>query len=314
MYKAEASLSRCIDSILSQMFIDFELLLIDDGSPDESGEICDKYAAKDNRIRVFHKENGGVSSARNMGLNHAKGEWITFVDSDDALKPDFILSLIKYKQYDLIIGGNIIIGELEIKREINQLTIIELEGPSAVLLDYDTGIHPIGVLGVPWGKLYRNTIISANEIRFDVNMFIGEDLCFVLNYMSHCKTVAFVPHNNYLYYLVKQESKYMMDYLQYSTHCESFKESIRNLEHYSKCTYLNMYVYTMESFFYRYYGYLKRCKTCIDYIQQTQHIREKGIKYLNSILQRERMMKRIYIMAMIMYPRLGYCISKLRNI
>lgn len=85
VYNTEQYLPRCIDSILAQTFTDFELLLIDDGSKDSSGKICDESAAKDSRIRVFHKENGGVSSARNMGLNNAQGEWITFVDSDDYL-------------------------------------------------------------------------------------------------------------------------------------------------------------------------------------------------------------------------------------
>ena len=85
VYNAEEYLHRCIDSILAQTFTDFELLLINDGSKDNSGVICDEYAALDNRVRVFHKENGGVSSARNMGLDNAKGEWITFVDSDDWL-------------------------------------------------------------------------------------------------------------------------------------------------------------------------------------------------------------------------------------
>ena len=83
VYNTELYLRRCIDSILSQTFTDFELLLIDDGSTDRSGAICDEYAAKDKRVRVFHKENGGVSLARNLGLDEAKGEWIEFVDSDD---------------------------------------------------------------------------------------------------------------------------------------------------------------------------------------------------------------------------------------
>ena len=82
VYNTEKFLHRCIDSILAQTYTDFELLLIDDGSKDSSGAICDEYAVKDARVRVFHKENGGVSSARNLGLDNAKGEWITFVDSD----------------------------------------------------------------------------------------------------------------------------------------------------------------------------------------------------------------------------------------
>ena len=90
VYNAEKYLRCCIDSIIAQTFTDFELLLIDDGSKDKSGAICDEYAAKDARIRVFHKENGGVSSARNLGLDNAKGEWITFIDSDDWVKQDYL--------------------------------------------------------------------------------------------------------------------------------------------------------------------------------------------------------------------------------
>lgn len=85
IYNAEKTLRRCIDSILSQTFSDWELLMIDDGSTDQSGTICDQYAIKDKRIKVFHKKNGGVSSARNLGLDNARGEWITFVDADDQI-------------------------------------------------------------------------------------------------------------------------------------------------------------------------------------------------------------------------------------
>ena len=90
VYNTELYLHRCIDSILSQTFTDFELLLINDGSTDRSGEICDEYAGKDKRVRVFHKENGGVSSARNIGLDEARGEWIAFVDSDDWVSPKLL--------------------------------------------------------------------------------------------------------------------------------------------------------------------------------------------------------------------------------
>ena len=83
VYNTEKYLRRCVDSILAQTFTDFELLLINDGSTDSSGAICDEYTQKDSRVRVFHKENGGVSSARNIGLDNAKGEYIAFVDSDD---------------------------------------------------------------------------------------------------------------------------------------------------------------------------------------------------------------------------------------
>lgn len=88
VYNTEQYLPRCIDSILSQTFTDFELLLIDDGSKDNSGKICDEYAAKDSRIRVFHKKNGGATSARILGINNSCGEFICFVDSDDSMRKD----------------------------------------------------------------------------------------------------------------------------------------------------------------------------------------------------------------------------------
>lgn len=87
VYNAENTLARCVDSILAQTFTDFELLLIDDGSRDGSAALCDEYAKKDGRVRVFHKENGGVSSARNVGLDNAQGEWLCFCDSDDYTYP-----------------------------------------------------------------------------------------------------------------------------------------------------------------------------------------------------------------------------------
>ena len=102
VYNAEKYLSRCIDSILVQRFNDLELLLIDDGSKDGSGKICDEFAEKDKRIKVFHKVNGGVSSARNYGLEKSNGEYVTFVDADDYLLPETITEQLLSGNYDLI--------------------------------------------------------------------------------------------------------------------------------------------------------------------------------------------------------------------
>ena len=93
VYKAESCLRRCVDSLLAQTFQDYEILLVDDGSPDRSGEICDEYARKDNRVRVFHKENGGVASARQCGMNNARGEYVIHADPDDWVEPNMLEEL-----------------------------------------------------------------------------------------------------------------------------------------------------------------------------------------------------------------------------
>ena len=112
VYNVEKYLRRCIDSILSQTFSDFELLLIDDGSKDKSGDICDEYVAKDVRIKVFHKANAGVSSARNLGLDKAKGEFIFFVDSDDFLDKTHLENYSKdIDNFDLIFQGYKLVEE-----------------------------------------------------------------------------------------------------------------------------------------------------------------------------------------------------------
>ena len=108
IYKVEDYIRECIDSILAQTYPDFELILVDDGSPDICGRICDDYAKGDNRIKVVHKVNGGISSARNAGLEVAKGEWIMHVDGDDWIEPDMIESLIEAAQ---ITGADMVIGD-----------------------------------------------------------------------------------------------------------------------------------------------------------------------------------------------------------
>lgn len=108
VYNVEPYLRRCVDSILNQTFSDFELILVDDGSPDSCGAICDDYAARDRRIKVIHKANGGVSYARNEGLDIAQGEYIGFVDSDDYIHPkmyEILVGVIEREQVDLVQCG-----------------------------------------------------------------------------------------------------------------------------------------------------------------------------------------------------------------
>lgn len=178
IYNAEKTLHKCVDSILNQSYKDWELLLIDDGSTDGSALICDEYARQDKRIKVFHKPNGGVSSARNWGLDNAVGEWITFVDSDDyivdetlnldwnIIDEDFLIFPFYYRCCD----GKVVFYSLETKGRIDSLkSFLEKE-----LDKYN--------FRTPWSKIFKNRIID--NLRFDEKIRCGEDTLFVLSYLN----------------------------------------------------------------------------------------------------------------------------------
>lgn len=190
VYKAEKYLHRCVDSILAQTYTDFELLLIDDGSPDNSGAICDEYAAKDSRVRVFHKKNGGVSSARNLGLDNARGEWISFVDSDDWLDVSCFGKLTQKMDADLI-----------------RCSIVSTDDTSWMADDCKYGIKEFvekfeenPLTRTPCGALYKNSIIRENDIRFDPLVRFGEDMIFNFQYLLKSQSVRLLNLAGYTYY------------------------------------------------------------------------------------------------------------------
>lgn len=194
VYKTEAYIHDCIDSILAQTFTDFELILVNDGSPDCSGVICDKYAAEDSRIRVFHKKNGGVSSARNMGLDKATGTWITFIDSDDCVEPAFLEGLYKPiadgEDVDFVHGGclNMIDGK-----------VVSINQSYDYHIGDETDILYLKLRGLTISKLFKADILEKIGLRFDEKMKIAEDMAFTLDYALHIKHFAFVPEKGYRY-------------------------------------------------------------------------------------------------------------------
>lgn len=191
IYKAEKYIHRCIDSILAQSYTDFELLLIDDGSPDNCGDICDEYAAKDGRVRVLHKENGGVSSARNLGLSNAQGEWVTFVDSDDWVERKFLEKLISVDA-DLVVGGCVRTSGASIQLVNRQNGTDDIPEFLALYLDKL-------LLRTPWGKLFRRSILEDNHIRYNNDIRFGEDTLFVYEYLCHCDIIASISYCGYNY-------------------------------------------------------------------------------------------------------------------
>lgn len=202
VYNAEKWLHRCVDSILAQTFTDFELLLIDDGSTDRSGAICDEYATRDPRIRVFHQPNGGVSSARNLGLDNARGEWITFVDADDWISKSYLINLIDNSNDTNLVFNYATRHEngiISIEKYPEQyINIIDLQIP---LLYNDLIWHTS-----PWGKLFNKNLILKLNIRFPLDMHIGEDAVFLFSYIFNCTYIKFICTCDYHYRIDRAES------------------------------------------------------------------------------------------------------------
>lgn len=192
IYNAGHLLHRCIDSILTQIYKDWELVLVDDGSTDDSGDICEYNAMQDSRIRVLHKTNGGVSSARNMGLDNAKGERICFIDADDYISEDYLASM-AYSEADLVVCGFRSSEGITYKPERCYLDSNQIGYQLKELLINDYSLF------VPWIKLIKKEIIDTYNIRFDTKLKLSEDTMFVYDYLSHCKTIEYVSNTSYFY-------------------------------------------------------------------------------------------------------------------
>lgn len=199
VYKAEKYLAQCIDSILAQTFTDFELLLIDDGSPDRCGEICDEYARKDNRIRVFHQKNAGVSMARNKGLDEAVGKYVIFVDSDDYVLPQYIFDL--YKELPVGEGEGVIIETVVKSYPDGTMKPYALPDLFFSSKDKYRILTELGnkEIGYPPGKLYNLNIIREHEILFLPTISLLEDHFFLLDYVRYADFVLIRNVANYIY-------------------------------------------------------------------------------------------------------------------
>lgn len=190
IYNSEMTLNQCVDSILAQTFSDFELILVDDGSKDESAKICDEYEKKDYRVKVLHKINGGVSSARNQGLKIARGEWITFIDSDDYITNSYFEHVTDSTK-DLVIKDYLRLREKLYETETPQV-LFELTDIADLVNRYMDSM----LLRGPVFKFYRKKLVEG--ITFNENMIIGEDTCFVMEYLARAKTYELINEGYYV--------------------------------------------------------------------------------------------------------------------
>jgi glycosyltransferase involved in cell wall biosynthesis len=189
--------SECIESILAQTYEDFEVLLIDDGSTDNSGHLCDIYAEKDARVRVFHKRNAGVSRARNDGLDQAKGEWVIFVDSDDWLQSDYLEAFMKTKKLTretLLFQGFKRSLDGVITKTISFIPDISETAGLSQIIQND--------LLTRWescGKLYNLDVIRKLKLKFEPRFSLGEDAVFFYKYLSGVSRLSALENSGYIY-------------------------------------------------------------------------------------------------------------------
>lgn len=186
IYKVEPYLRRCLDSIVNQTYTNLEIILIDDGSPDGCPQICDEYAANDNRIVVIHKENGGLSDARNAGLDICKGEYISFVDSDDWVDEKYIevlLSLSIKENTDIVIGEYVKINGKIPQKEENVWTKTYSSKEALIRLFSKNNI----TYTVSWGKLYKKELF--NSIRFPIGKYHEDEFTTYILFYNSTKIV-----------------------------------------------------------------------------------------------------------------------------
>jgi len=229
VYNVEKYLPECLDSILTQTFTDFELLLIDDGSPDTSGKICDEYAEKDNRIKVFHKENGGVSRARNLGLDNANGKWITFVDSDDWIENTYLQHLMEDDDEDveLILEGRKLRNE---KSEILEYMYMMPSKNEKFTKNnfggfYEKYLHSWYCRSA-CGKLFLLKNIKKYNIKFNEELSYGEDSIFFLVYLRNINSFSINKYDEYNY--IKRKKEYSLSKTNFIEGKEKFYKILQN--------------------------------------------------------------------------------------
>lgn len=206
VYNAEKYLRETLDSLLNQTMKDFEVLLIDDGSQDSSPAICDEYAARDTRFRVIHKPNGGVSKARNLGMDEACGEWITFVDADD-LVPQSALEAMMAQATDDV---DSVIGSME---KFGDETLIYTL-PAGKTKDKWDGL----LMPAVWAQLFRKSIVKEHGLAFREDLAYSEDTLFVYTYRQYISQLVTLEEIVYRYRINASSVTFSTNLLKRATH------------------------------------------------------------------------------------------------
>lgn len=198
IYNREKTLHYCIDSVLNQTYQNWELLLVDDGSTDSSAKICNNYANKDRRIHYFHQENNGAGPARNFGIEKATGNWITFVDSDDAIMPDHLTQLQQHGEgNDLVMVNHCTAkyenGQLLKQSEYwNDIDNTQISGNKNILEFLYVKLNPYKTYNYCcWDKFFSTKVVRENNLRYPTDVPTGQDMMFVVNYFKYTENFYF---------------------------------------------------------------------------------------------------------------------------
>ena len=198
IYNAEAYVMRCLTSIACQNINNYEVYLIDDGSTDQSGEICDQFVRKDSRFKVFHKSNGGVSSARNLGVEKANGEWLYFLDADDWIEPEYIGQFVNGTEgddIDLVIQSYDVEGDEGVQSPRFPDKEIKKAYQVVELLERTKYTH----CGWLWHRLFKREIIHREGLRFREDISLGEDEIFFLDYIKYVRRTRVLSSKGHHY-------------------------------------------------------------------------------------------------------------------
>ncbi|MDP9956828.1 glycosyltransferase involved in cell wall biosynthesis [Epilithonimonas hungarica] len=210
IYNVQKYLARCIESLINQSFREFEIILVDDGSPDDSILICEKYAKIDDRITIIRQKNKGLSGARNTGINYAKGDYICFIDSDDKVEPDMIenyYSIIQKFNPDIIVTNiyQYLKGNNELFELRNNLQYNKLLEEDEIMYGFIKPFYggEIGIIPAAWNKCYKKSFIQENHLRFDESLKRSEDYWF--NFYAFQKAKSVYPINKSFYHYYSNE-------------------------------------------------------------------------------------------------------------
>lgn len=225
VYNAEHFIKRCVNSILGQKFAEFELILVDDGSKDQSGQVCDEYAILDSRVKVIHQQNKGAGAARNAGIRVAEGEYLAFCDSDDIVSDMWLKRLVSLADEEILPIGAYCHKEECLSKKYD----FKLQAEKKMSGDAYYEFNKVGIAGFLWNALYRKDIVVQNNLWIREHRESGdynEDLSFALNYVPHIKYIVYTGYTDYLYdvrenslshsyqkyYFDKYEEKYRLWY------------------------------------------------------------------------------------------------------